>query len=79
MESAANMPVDKTEGQEDLDSEDGEEAKKIREAKLEGEAEGEEKGRKETEEEEASNARAKEAGAESAQLARHNKSQKSMS
>ena len=70
MESAANMPIDKAEGQEDLDSEDGEEAKKIREAKLEGEAEGEEKGREEKEEEEAANARTKESGVESAQLAR---------
>jgi hypothetical protein len=35
MESAANMPVDKAEGQEDLDKSDGDEQKKIDEARKE--------------------------------------------
>jgi len=64
MESAANMPVTQAQGQEDLDKEDGEEAKKIQAAKKKGEAEGEEKGREEkgAEEEEEERLRA---GAES--------------
>ena len=35
MESAANMPVDKAEGQEDLDKSDGAEEKRINEARKE--------------------------------------------